>query len=476
MGWYDEWLDRYERKDIPELNTKGGRWTENISCYVGQCFTALQVSQECLKAFDGTSLGKNPQLLTLIRWMRDSFMSPHDGVRLIPPEGAHSFAFDFSQDFATVFFKFCAELSADDPTLAAEMRWIRTNGKEGTRPDIRSELFTDYGPVFHHDFGGAHESYAHMQNVYGSNYRWGGAGVVYYGAKGKVWSYNNAETNGDDYDINSISCFNVKKQGLAAGPTDQLLYDFDFAQFYRQPGLVRPGNQPAPYLARGVMLLRDDYLVLSDEVRDQEVPGTFNWVNVYDLPQIYQLKPGAPVVNAVARDPQPPREGNPDRIGNVRSYSGKGDFLTVIAPVAVQAAAKPFGATVNGEYVFASQQPEEITEGAAAFSGTYGYARANQLALFQGTKIGLNGFELRREGGDFGVSAALDGKRIAGHIVGRSGGKIFILPPHGLAAESATVTFDGKPLPHDVEQGAIVFSVEIAQKDGRKNYEVAFGR
>ncbi len=99
MSYYNEWLDRYDRKDVPELNTKGGRWTENIACYVGQCFSALQVSQESLKAYDGTSLGQNPQLLTLIRWMRDSFMSPHDGVRMIPPEGAHSAVIESRQGF-----------------------------------------------------------------------------------------------------------------------------------------------------------------------------------------------------------------------------------------------------------------------------------------------------------------------------------------------------------------------------------------
>jgi len=474
MDYYNEWLDRYDRKDVPELNTKGGRWTENISCYVGQCFTALQLSQECLKAFDGTSLGKNPQLLALIRWMRDSFMSPHDGVRMIPPEGAHSFVMNRDRGFITSFFNLCGELAGDDPQLAAEMKWIETNGKEGSKPDIRSELFTDYGPVFHYDFGGPHESYAHMQNINGISYRWGGAGVVYYGAKGKVWSYNNGETNGDEFDINSISAFNVQKKGLGAGPTDQLLYDFDFAQFYRQPQFVKPGGLPAPYLARGVMLLRDDYLVLSDEVKDDTVAGTFNWVSVYDLPQIYQLKPGAPVVNAIARDAQPPRVGNPDRIGNVRSYSGKGDFLTVVAPSELKAVATPFGATVNGEYVFASQQPQDITEGTAVFKGTYGYARPNQLALFMGDKIGLNGFTLSRDGGDFGASAAAESNKITGRIVGRSGGKISIVPPTGFDAAKASVMLGGQPIPHTVEHGAIVFSVDIAQKDGLKNYAITF--
>ncbi len=125
------------------------------------------------------------------------------------------------------------------------------------------------------------------QNIFGMNYRWSYAGVVYYGAKNKVWSYNTAETNGDEFNINELSAFNVKGKGLTASPTDQLLYDFDFAQFYRQPG--KDGDI---YLARALMVLRDDYIVISDEVKSSDILGTFNWVNVYDLPQIYQLKTG----------------------------------------------------------------------------------------------------------------------------------------------------------------------------------------
>jgi hypothetical protein len=469
MGFYNEWLDVYDRKDKPEINNKGGRWTENISCYVGQCFVGLATSQFALQAYDGTSLGKNPQMLMLVRWMRDSFMSPQDGVRLIPPEGAHSTSFDSGQDFRKTFFALCADLVGDDPQLAQEMKWIETNGQEGKKPDLHSALYTDYGPVFRYDFGGPNESYAHMQNINGLSYRWHGAGVLFYGAKGKVWSYHTREADGDEFTWDEISAFNVKEQGLAAGPTDQLLYDFDFAQFYRQPG--HPGDD---YAARGVMLLRDDYLVVSDEVKSPDVAGTFNWASVFDMPQIYQLKPGAPEVDKISRDPEPPRKDTPVPTGQVRSYSGSGDFLTVVAPAAVTAKATPFGGTVNGEYVFASQQPENITEGPASFSGTYGYARPNQLALFQGDKIGLNGFELRREGGDFGASAVAGPDKITGRIVGRSGGKISVVPPAGMNVGSANVVFDGKPIAHVVEKGAVTFSFDIAQKDGLKNYQISF--
>jgi len=81
---------------------------------------------------------------------------------------------------------------------------------------------------------------------------------------------------------------------------------------------------------------------------------------------------------------------------------------------------------------------------------------------------------LRSEGGDFGVSAAANGKKISGRVVGRSGGKIFIVPPKGLDPASASVSLDGKPIPHSVEQNAVAFSIDIAQKDGLKHYEITF--
>ena len=473
MGFYNEWLNTYDRKDVPELNTKGGRWTENIACYLGACLKRLEFEQRCLKAYDGTSLGQNPQLFILLRWMRDSFMSPHDGVRLVPPEGAHSAAFlpTVGQKFWSVLFRLCAELAPDDPQFAQEMRWIETNGKEGKRPDLHSSLYTDYGPVFRYDFGGQHESYAHMQNIYGFlRYRWSYGGIVYYGAKGKVWSYNTAETNGDKFDWNQVTAFTVDGKGMDATPTDQLLYDFDFAQFYREP--AKAGEA---YRARGVMLLRDDYLVVSDEVQDAAVDGTFNWVTLFEPPQLYQLKPGAPVQEKVTSDisNEGPNKGS-IRTGKVFSYSGRGDFLTVVAPAKVAAVAAPFGATVNGEYVFASQKPQDVTQGLAVFSGNYGYARPNQLALFQGTRIGLGGFDLRREGGDFGLSAAVETNRIMGRIVGRIGGKVFVVPPAEFDPARASVTVNGKPVPLTIEQGAVAFPIDIAQRDGLKQFMIQF--
>ncbi len=155
MDFYNEWLDRYDRKAVPELDTRGGRWTENIACYVGQGFVGLAADQVLLKAYDGTTLTENPQLSTLIQWMRDSFMSPNDGVRLIPPEGAHSFNFEPGRMGRNVLLAFCSEgRQGRSATSRRKSIGSKPMARRGTKPDVHSELFTDYGPVFHYDFGG----------------------------------------------------------------------------------------------------------------------------------------------------------------------------------------------------------------------------------------------------------------------------------------------------------------------------------
>jgi len=258
-----------------------------------------------------------------------------------------------------------------------------------------------------------------------------------------------------------------------------LLYDFDFAQFYR----VRGGGEEDTksrrgiegYLARAVMLLRDDYLVISDEVESPETKGRFSWVSCFDLPDIFQLRPGAPEQKDKYVDKPPYHDEDGQRIGQIRFYEGKGDFLTVVAPPKAvnKADAKPYGAIVNGEQVFASQKPVRVNADGVQFEGTYGYARANQLALFIGDKIGLGGFTLARKGGDFGASASLEENSVVGRIVGRNGGSLTVTVPAGFAkGSSIQVLFDGKPIEAKIDGNSITFSFDITQRDGYKVYEI----
>jgi len=87
--------------------------------------------------------------------------------------------------------------------------------------------------------------------------------------------------------------------------------------------------------------------------------------------------------------------------------------------------------------------------------------------------LSLDGFDLALTG-DLAASASAEGRRITGYIVGRSGGKIFLVPAKGYAAGRAIVTVDGKRVSCSQEHGGLSFPVEITQKDGLKSYEINF--
>ena len=274
--------------------------------------------------------------------------------------------------------------------------------------------------------------------------------------------------------VKSKILINTGDVALSSTPTNQLLYDFDFVQFYRQPNA---DEAQAPYRARAMMLVRDDYLVLSDEVATPQTPGRFGWVNVFDLPEFYQLKPGARGIDVEYTESNTHRftgvggGTNEPRTAKVKIFNGKGDFLTVVAPPGgvAKAEATDFGGIVNGEYVFASQKPVENDR----FAGTYGYARKNQIALFQGTRVRFDDLGLTREGGDFGASAEVKGGKIVGRLVGKSGGTLSVTPPAGfLKGNNVTVLIDGKPVQATVQNNTVTFAVAIAQRDGLKYYDI----
>ncbi|MCH7726198.1 MAG: hypothetical protein IH991_06940 [Planctomycetes bacterium] len=461
--FYNEWLEVYGRPTDVEHNAMGGRWTENIACYSG---TSLQASLRCAKGleiYDGTDLLKNPLLHDWVRFHLNSLMSPHNGARRVPPEGAHAGAFAVGGAYWNDLFEIARRLKTTNPALSAKMRWIESGGKEGTNPALKSVLIRDYGPVLRHDFGGPREAYLHLMQTSGRyNYRWGpGSGVLYYGAKNKNWSYNGAEQNGDNFDINLVTSFSVAGQSLGYHPTDQPLFDFEFAQWYRAVADPRLAAK-TKYRSRGIMMLRDDYIVVYDDV-DGTTEGQFTWSSGGQSPQIYQLKPGVRL--------------DKESTEQVTRYKGQGDFLTIVAPQSLKAKSASFGGLVNdSEYVFWRDAPFEYSQGGVQFQGTVGYARENQLALFEGTMVSRRGFELRRSGGDFGVSAAVSGKQIVGRIAGRKGGRVSIKPAWRFEPKNVAVRVDGRQTRAMVAEGTVSFDVAISLKDGSRQFEITFSK
>ena len=577
LRYWNEWLDVYTRRVNPGLGTWGGRWMENVACYWMASLKHAELAADAMIHCDNTQIFAHPLFKDLVRWTLDALAPCEESCRRLVPIGAHAYG-----HVETEQLRQAAELlDKSDPVLARHLLWCLTNGKQGTKPDLRSRLYTDYGAVLWHDPGGPHEAFLTIQQLNGPGYRWTGDsnGALYYSTHRRRWSWNGAEQNGDSFDINQIPLFNLDGKSLGAHQVDGLLYDFDFAQYYRAAG-----SNPA-YPWRGVMMLRDDYLAVYDHVADPKAVGKFQWCNYEshlqaeyfahpdftdlkevraphepapltwdwgDAPPLDSMKPGPFSIRWTGML-LPETAGNYSFVADVGSgdtariwldkhlvydsavgkplpvqlvrgqladmkvefshhmgvarinvkwgtqrmiplhhnvtlhrltmpqlYSVKasaGDQLHVVAPQAHKVEAKPYGAIIDGkEYVFCSAEESRVSDGPAVFVGSAGYARENEVALFEGVKVGMDGLELRREGGDFGLSAALENGRIAGRIVGRSGGKVFVVPPSGLDPAGASVTVNGKPVPHTVEHGAVVFLVDIAQRDGLKNYEIRFGK
>jgi chitodextrinase len=513
-------------------------------------------------------------------------------------------------EFPTIPEGIARQLAYSDKTLSDNLLWCVTKGAEGVRPNIESALFTDYGPVMRYDVGGPHEAYLYLQQLNGSGYRWTPAtnGTVYYSSKGQRWSWNGNEDNGDLLDANRLSVYSSSNgRQLGAHATDGVLYNFDFAQYYK--ALANSGNTPV--LSRNVMMLRDDYIALYDDVSDESQNGTFKWsareggayteyysnsdytgltntgirlqrfplsdsAGAYGLPvryvgtDTYSIKStcklfipyytgtynfyvnsagtltgfngtvqllvnGTKVIDTTnVSQPFTPinltggqfvdvqlnyshTTGSPnlalnwecvdsanpsiklmnrtdidlssvyhqfDRQPSIYTVKGgapgvaaNGDQLHIVAPQALNVTNMDFGAVINAstdpQYVFSSDAEKNVADGMAVFTGKAGYAHKNELAIFEGTKAGINDFKIERSGGDFGFSAKyMDNNSITGRIAGKSGGTIYITPPYPFALNAVEVKVNGAFVGCTVNNGTIAFDVGISQADGYKTYTI----
>lgn len=153
---------------------------------------------------------------------------------------------------------------------------------------------------------------------------------------------------------------------------------------------------------------------------------------------------------------------------------GPGDEFHIVAPNPLTVAAQTYGAVVNGsEYVFQSDTDQTVQDEVVSFNGKVGYAQSNELALFDGTKIGYDGFVLERMGGEFGVSAKrINHTSITGRFAGLSGGTVTVTPPSGFSFDNSEVKVNGVAVPATVTNGSISFDAAVAQSDGYKTFTI----
>jgi hypothetical protein len=154
---------------------------------------------------------------------------------------------------------------------------------------------------------------------------------------------------------------------------------------------------------------------------------------------------------------------------------GPGDQFHIVAPEKIAVVAVPSGAKIgNGEFVMVSDQSQNVTQDGLTFKGKVAYARAGELALFDGTDLQLGGLGLSRDDGDFGASLKqVDSKSLEGRVAGRTGGMLHVHLPPGFPTDGLKVTFDGHTLPARVENGILSLPIGITQADGTKEFRIA---
>jgi hypothetical protein len=284
LEFVDTWVKTYIRDVDPEYNLRGGRFYENIANYLPAALKSIVNGSRALEQYDGTNLFSHPKLQEMMAWFMNSLMPYHGYNRAnytVPPVGAHAFVRPYvpTGRYHRTVLAAAESLRAVNPELGDQLLWMLTRGtpeKKGRKPELRSALYRDFGAVLRYDFGGPSEAYVYVQQILGRNYRWTweNNGVVYYAAKGQTWAWNTPEVNvGESRTPSEVSMFEVGGRGLegAGRRMTEPLYDLGPLQYY-----VAGGD--GAYRGRHLIMVRDDYLVLYDEVQDRAT-GTFHWAN-----------------------------------------------------------------------------------------------------------------------------------------------------------------------------------------------------
>jgi hypothetical protein len=438
-------LQYHTRPTIPVWDSKGGRWTENLACYVWESFKNSTRTSFLLHYFyDGKNRLLQPNISLIANWLMNSLAAPLDienGKRAMPPQGAHH-----RVDVPPRQLYFLGEgLRYYDPILSEHIMWMASpdnppfeaspdnpiellmkskqwrNG--GTNPNLKSEKFTGYGYILRSGFGTPGEMYVHLQQIdQGLNARWGqaakgGNGIIYYYADGKRYSHNEGYEDVGDIaygDVERCTNFGVKKneqcyrcigdyRSVGRNDLTDPLYDFGFAQF----ASVNANSEASPeYKSRSVLMSGNDYILIFDDLRDDSVEGRFSWFvgRTDSFPYIYQLIPN---VKPELINPSPPdlvkTYQNTDVLfSKGRYYDGKGDFLTLVThKKEVQTFLRDDICEVKRneaiDLVFRSDKLISYSQSGDVFEGTAGIIRHDKVkneyeaALFIGNKLGIPG-------------------------------------------------------------------------------------
>ncbi len=398
--------------------------------------------------FNGESLDfyKNEQgkLDGMLYW---GISTPEMGPsRVFPPQGAHA----VRRRSPSGFWRFGKDLENYDPLLSENIRYVSRPENEdsefysresnsfrimypletkdtGTPPMLESAKITGYGIILRTAVGTDEELSIHLGQIdNGPNYRWGivgegGCGTIYFYANGKSYSNNDKEDIGDRrlQDTDLSTGFGVFKDGRfkAIGRNDlsRPMYNLGLGQFAEITASKESKYSWPEYQSRSIMLVGSDYFLIYDDVYNQNMASRFSWFthSQDDFPELQNIKGGGPGYTFW--------DTKPDVISHtaIRTkgiwFDGTGNFLTFVShKKGFKNKATPYGCIItspegNEDYIFRNDNPVNIVENDIVFSGTSGFIRNNpkhqEMAIFHGTKIGNNEFEIKPQNADAGLSA-----------------------------------------------------------------------
>ena len=506
------------RPGVSLWDAHGGRWTENLGTYVWAFLRPSVRADFLLRNFDGVERFATPQIAELADWLVNALSAPFDGEtkeayealqdldrghawgalapgggpkRVHPPQGAHSERRvpPRSMWYLGTCLERYAPLAAEHamwaarPTnqdmevkLGAPNAWdimYRVQDNRGTKPRLRSGKYTGYGIVLRSAVGTPREVSIHLQQIdEGPNYRWGraaegGCGVIYYFAAGKSYSFNGSEDVGDrdDRDTDFCTNFGVYKDGefraIGQNVLSRPFYDLGFGQFAEIVPRQEPGAYSAPeYVSRSILSAGHEYFVLCDRVLNETIVHRFSWF----------VRRGSPLPNIQFVRGAEKSNGETQRTEMETAeltgfwMDGTGDSMAVVSHLAdVQAEPQPYGCRVRAsgfdDFVFRSVEPVSFSDGSIAFTGTAGIVRRKpdqvEFALFQGTKIEVDGLGFTTAGTDLGIGGiAAPNQPPRGLYFAPTPGSLRI--EFSAATEKTGFYIDGAAQPIHREGGALI--------------------
>jgi hypothetical protein len=375
-----------------------------------------------------------------------NLVTPEMGpARILPPQGAHA----IRRHPPNNFWRLGKELENYDPLLSENIRYVarpdfddfetesfkrnsfkfmypQQSDDTGTPPLLESVKMTGYGIVLRSDAGTDAEVSLHLIQIdNGPNYRWGiagagGGGAIYYYAAGKSFANNGKEDIGDRKlgDTDFTTGFGAFRPGpvdpyiggqfKSAGKNEleRPMYDLGIAQF-AEVTTSETNNYIWPYYSsRSVLLAGSDYFIVYDDVHNPSIGGRFSWfTHVNDtLPELKVVKPSRYEFST-----------HRSRESKGVWFDGSGDFLTFVSHKnGYEVSETGYGCTVVSpdgftDYIFRNDIPVDVHENGYLFSGTAGIIRKagsgdEQWAIFHGSKIGNDRFEVCPGNNDTGMS------------------------------------------------------------------------